>query len=128
MKTHEWFVCLNYGSLELLIPHSVITDTFSSSQKNTGLKNHYIDGMLKQDLPKENARSSKLLVQSKTLCFITTSASVSIRQVPLKNFFMPEGTLKEPLMKRGIIAFSFENSTMRLLVDIDSFIEYGGRL
>ncbi|MBO4404924.1 MAG: hypothetical protein J5780_06310 [Treponema sp.] len=129
MKTHEWFVCLDYGSTELLIPHSLVTDTFPSSQKNSGIKNHHIDTIIKPEgFPEENSRCSKLFIQSKTFFFITTSAKISIREICLKDFKFISGVLKESLKKRGVVAFSFKENTMQLIIDIDNFIEYGGHL
>ena len=129
MKTHEWFVCLDFGSTELLIPHSIVTDSFPQNQKNTGIKNHYIDTIIKPEaFTEENRHASKLFVQSKNFFFITTTAKISIREICLTDFYFLNGVLKEPLKKRGIIAFSFKENTMQVLIEIDNFLEYGGHL
>ena len=134
MKTPDWFVCLDYdGSIELLIPQKNVADYLSKNYSTTDLKICNIDNALHKIIPDINMENNcvseaKILIHTNDFYLAVTRAHIEIKQIPLSEFSIMHGFLKEHLLKKGILAFRFADKKIQIIIDTDYFSRGGRRL
>lgn len=119
--------------MEFLIPQKIVADTCTGNLNPAGIKNVQMDEILASRLKDRfsfKARTaegepSKILIKSSEIYFITTSAAVSLKDIELKDFSLLSDFAGKFFSSRGIDAFAFCGSKVRILLDIDLFLSAG---
>ena len=127
----DWFVCLDYNSIELLIPQKIVKDYVSKNFSTAELRTCNIDAAVQKIIPENiisGTSESKILIQTDDFYLAVTHAHIEIKQIPLTEFSMLNGFLKQTLSKKGIIAFRFDEKKLQLLIDTDRLSSGGIRL
>lgn len=114
MKTTEWFICLVYGKYSFLIPHKFSTD-------NSAVPEMFIDfDRIAMDLFSTETATKHtvaLTIRCQKIAMISTSAIPTVFQARLKDFHIPSGLVEEEAKTAGIIAVSFSNNGISLIVN-----------
>ncbi|MBP5252091.1 MAG: hypothetical protein J6Z17_06745 [Treponema sp.] len=130
MKTPDWFVCLDYSSIELLIPQKYVTDYVSKNLSTADLRICSIDKAVQKIITETDISEnpeSKVLIHTEDFYLALTHARVDIKQIPLSDFSVFKGFLKEQFLKKGILAFRFTEKKLQLIINTDYFLPGGIR-
>lgn len=127
MKANEWFVCLNYGRLELLIPQSDILESFYAPQGQMlswekHAKSFSLDSFVEKvfGIKTEGAETSRMLAKSEEVLVAKTGRTPKVLQMDYESFHLSKGVLGSALIKKGFLAIRFEEKKIQYMVDINA--------
>lgn len=140
MKSTEWFVTLNSGNVSFLIPQNQVIDSFTvknglfqkSSYEISFGKSSFIDFDSQalnfissfQECSIFSTEEYGLVINAGTGPYVLKTALLPVvKNIYLKDFFIPEGILKNYFTAQGIEAVCFEKDVVQYLINLDSFLK-----
>ncbi len=127
MTASEWFIKLPYGKFNILIPQRFIIDEEGIKEKKISRFRQIDFDFLIAHKTKityfEQGKITTLFVNQNETYIITTQALVQLVEIPLEKLKPAHGVIKDKCLKRGMIAFSFEDDFINCVISPYDFLK-----
>ena len=130
MKGNEWFACISYGALDILIPQSDILESFyAPSEEPLSWEKHAevfsIDRCVENlfGIRTDSVPTSRMLVKSNEVLVARTGRTPQVIQMDFSTFHICKGVVGKKLFSKGLLAIRFEGNRIQYLVNINALSE-----
>ncbi len=122
MKSTEWFIRLDYEKYCFYIPHRYINETSEYIEPEIFID---FDTMVKTFFNQENkiAHPTAIMLSCKRNALFTTSSIPSVVKISLGSYKIPGGIMAEKTKEAGIIAMSFEDEKISMIINPELLYE-----
>lgn len=120
MKTAEWFVNLNYGKINFLIPQVYVRNSDSDDLDPSGPANFIDFDLIAHDLFEADPVIKR---RSCINSYVSYSSMITAKSMPellsfeYRKFHIPKGVLENFSKKYGIIAWYFEEDRAYIIIN-----------
>ena len=122
MKSTEWFIRLDYEKYCFYIHHKYVKETSEYVEPEIFID---FDTMVKVFFNQVNriAHPTAIMLHCRKNALFTTSSIPSVVKVDLAEFKIPGGIMKEKTKEAGIIAMSFTDEKISMIINPELLYE-----
>ena len=134
MLQPEQFICIEYPQIDFLIPSDYVVSSVGVKDLDISLLHDQTSGIFDFDeiatsflqIPRESEIKTMIVLKSDsdTHVSVVTTQECRVCKIKLKEFGLFSDFYSEQLQRFGVLACSFKENRLRLLMNIKTTIDY----
>lgn len=134
MRQPDTFICISYSQIDFLIPNEYVLSAVGVKDIHVGFMHNENSGIFDFDdvaagfsqYPRPTHVKTLIVIKDghNNQISIVTTQECKVCQIPLKNFRLLSDCYADSFKQLGILACTFENNRMRVIVDVMTLVDY----